>query len=89
MVAKSGGLVNSDQVAGPGSYPTGGFNIDTKLGRISTAMVESDSASYELRVQSTPTYQIAVQAFSAGTSSEVAAGTDLSGVNVTFTATRE
>jgi len=82
------GEVESNTDAGPTSYPTGGFSIATGLGRISTAMVESDSGSYELRVQSTPTNNIVTQAFSAGTTNEVAAGTDLSGVTVTYTATR-
>lgn len=82
-----------DTVAGPTSYPTGGFTVRSDLGRVdeviphagesddgqkpfdATALVQDDNA-------------IVISAFSQATGVEAQAGTDLSGIDFSWTAHR-
>lgn len=87
LVARSGQLTEADSTSGPGSYPTGGFSIQTRMGRVDQAIVEGDNGAYDYKLNSVASHnQIVVQAYSQGSGTEVAANTDLSGDTVTYTA---
>lgn len=89
----SGAITSTDTQAGPDAYPTGGFAIQTNLGRADSYDVEVNSPDYEARVtgvnnNSELNVQVFTMNFTDGAVDEVADGTDLSGVEFTYEATR-
>jgi len=92
----SGQLQAADSVDGPSSYPTGGFSVNTDLGRVNTAMVDSNNDSYEARAtgvgsagSGTQEGFVVVQLYSQDGTGEVDAGTDVSGTEVSYSAFRQ
>lgn len=89
LTASSGQQNEPNNVAGPSSYPTGGFSIRTNLGRVDQAIIQGDNSARSYKVQSTPTNHIVATAHSAGSSgTELASGTDLSSDNIVYDAYR-
>jgi hypothetical protein len=87
--AATGEISDVDTVAGPDSYPTGGFSIKTSLGRISDTAVSTDAPGYEAReVGAGDPEWLRIEVHSQDGTSEVAGGTDLSGDNFTYQAFR-
>lgn len=89
----SGAITSTDTQPGPDAYPAGGFTIDTNLGRADTYDVEVDSEAYESRItgvnnNSELNVQVYEMNFTDGAVAEVADGTDLSGVEFMYEATR-
>lgn len=87
LVARSGQVTESNDTSGPTSYPTGGFSVRTNIGRVDEALVEGDSGTnvYE-KTSVGDNNAIVIQAFSQASGGEIAAGTDLSGDTITYTA---
>lgn len=87
LVAQSGQVTEADSTSGPGSYPTGGFSIQTNIGRVDQAMVEGDNGTYDYELNSVASHNVVVvQAYNNSTGSEVSSNTDLSGDTITYAA---
>lgn len=88
-----GAITSTDTQAGPDAYAAGGFTIETNLGRTDTYNVEVNSEAYEARVTDVVNngelnVQVYEMNFTDGAVDEVADGTDLSGVEFIYEATR-
>ncbi len=76
-------------VAGPDSYPTGGFEVEIgEFEKVTQAAVSVKTGSYHAGVPSITGNKPKVQVFvgAAGADTEVTAGTDLSGETFTIVA---
>lgn len=86
--AASGQHTESDTVSGV-TYNTGGFTVNTNLGRVDEAMVEARGSLYEARFDSVISNNgLVVTVHSQASGDELADDTDLTGENFTYTAYR-
>lgn len=76
--AASGQQTAVEDGSGPTSYPSGGYSMRSKLGRVDSAHAEIDSGEYQAHVESiNDNNALVIQVYSQG-GSEVGGGTDLS-----------
>lgn len=93
--AATGKLSEVDTVSGPATYNTGGFTINTNLGRVNEALVNffgtapSSVAAHEARLQSIVSNNgLLVTVHSQDTGDEFADNTDLSDAEFSYNAHR-
>lgn len=87
LQASKGQQAESETLAGPSSYPTGGFSHRSDLGRVDAVHGDVDDGTQEVTMTASDDNAVVIQAFSQG-GGEIAAGTDLSGDTYTYTAHR-
>lgn len=82
LTGTKGQQVEADSAAGPTSYPTGGFDRNSDLGRVDHAVAEIDNGDFVAHVEAIADNTLTIQVFSQG-GNEVADATDLSANQIT------
>lgn len=90
LQAQSGQTNQVDSIAGPGSYESGdGFSITTNLGRVDEATAEIDNSTWDARATGVADNNtVVVSVFSSDSAGEAPQDTDLSGDEITYSASR-